>query len=229
MNKDVIIALDFASRERVFDFLDKFKEKRPYVKVGMELYYGEGPEIVREVKARGHKVFLDLKLCDIPNTVKSAMKIIGGLGVDMTNVHIYGGKTMMAWAVEGLESSGKKKPLLLGITQLTSTSQKQLNEEILIQGNINDVIVEYAKKIGAEALIRGIRNVADFSYEFDLALLNRGLNKEIETLFLPPDPSYFVLRSSSIRELASLGGDLSSMVPPLVEEKLKEKVALNYL
>ena len=116
MNKDVIIALDFASRERVFDFLDKFKEKRPYVKVGMELYYGEGPEIVREVKARGHKVFLDLKLCDIPNTVKSAMKIIGGLGVDMTNVHIYGGKTMMEWAVEGLESSGKKKPLLLGIT-----------------------------------------------------------------------------------------------------------------
>ena len=152
MNKDVIIALDFASRERVFDFLDKFKEKRPYVKVGMELYYGEGPEIVREVKARGHKVFLDLKLCDIPNTVKSAMKIIGGLGVDMTNVHIYGGKTMMEWAVEGLESSGKKKPLLLGITQLTSTSQKQLNEEILIQGNINDVIVEYAKKAKAAGL-----------------------------------------------------------------------------
>lgn len=152
MNKDVIIALDFASRERVFDFLDKFKEKRPYVKVGMELYYGEGPEIVRKVKTRGHKVFLNLKLCDIPNTVKSAMKIIGGLGVDMTNVHIYGGKTMMEWAVEGLESSGKKKPLLLGITQLTSTSQKQLNEEILIQGNINDVIVEYAKKAKAAGL-----------------------------------------------------------------------------
>lgn len=152
MNKDVIIALDFAGKKEVFDFLSKFNEKRPYVKVGMELYYSEGPDIVRELKTRGHKVFLDLKLCDIPNTVKKAMSVIGKLDVDMTNVHVFGGKTMMEWAVEGLCSASDKKPLLLGITQLTSTSQKQMNEELLIPGDINNFIVEYAKKAKAAGL-----------------------------------------------------------------------------
>lgn len=146
MNRDVIIALDFARSQEVFEFLNKFGDRRPYVKVGMELYFSEGPDIVRELKKRGHKVFLDLKLCDIPNTVRSAMKVIASLNVDMTNVHIYGGQTMMKWAVEGLDSSAGEKPILLGITQLTSTSEKQMNEELLIQGNINDVIVKYAEK-----------------------------------------------------------------------------------
>lgn len=141
MAKDVIIACDFPSKERTLEFLDMFEGvRKPFVKIGMELFYAEGPEIVREIKARGHKVFLDLKLHDIPNTVKGGMKSLTGLGVDMTNVHAAGGIKMMKAGLEGLGPG----PVLIAVTQLTSTDQEMLNNELLIEGNMNDVIVKYA-------------------------------------------------------------------------------------
>ena len=141
MAKDVIIACDFPSKERTLEFLDMFEGvRKPFVKIGMELFYAEGPEIVREIKARGHKVFLDLKLHDIPNTVKGGMKSLTGLGVDMTNVHSAGGIKMMKAGLEGLGPG----PVLIAVTQLTSTDQEMLNNELLIEGNMNDVIVKYA-------------------------------------------------------------------------------------
>lgn len=145
MGKDVIIALDFASKEETLKFLDNFGEKKPFVKIGMELFYSEGPEIVREIKARGHKIFLDLKLHNIPNTVKKAMKVLSNLDVDMCNLHCAGGSTMMKAAVEGLTRADGTKPILIGVTQLTSTSNEQMNKELLIEGDINDVIVSYAQ------------------------------------------------------------------------------------
>jgi orotidine-5'-phosphate decarboxylase len=157
MAKEVIIALDFPGKEETLAFLDRFEDRKPFVKIGMELFYAEGPDIVREIKKRGHKIFLDLKLHDIPNTVKSAMKVLAGLDVDMTNVHAAGTKMMMEWALEGLHTgacaegtadescSDGDGPLLIGVTQLTSTDQKRMNEEILIPGDINDVVVNYAK------------------------------------------------------------------------------------
>ena len=158
MAKDVIVALDFPGREETLAFLDKFENEKPFIKIGMELFYAEGPDIVKEIKKRGHKVFLDLKLHDIPNTVKSAMKVLAGLDVDMTNVHIAGTKMMMEWALEGLKSGSDGKddgPLLIGVTQLTSTDNKRMNEEILIPGDINDVVVSYAK-LAKEAGLGGV-------------------------------------------------------------------------
>lgn len=143
---DVIIACDFENAEQLYDFLDLFKEEKPYLKIGMELFYAEGPSIVKEVKRRGHKVFLDLKLCDIPNTVYKAMKNIAKLEVDMTNVHAFGTVEMMKAAKQGLiDGSVNKTPLLIAVTQLTSTSQKQMNEELWITRSLEEVVQHYAK------------------------------------------------------------------------------------
>ena len=132
MGKDVIIALDFDSKEKTLSFLDKFTGRKPFVKIGMELYYAEGPAIVREIKARGHKIFLDLKLHDIPNTVKKSMAVLSGLDVDMTNLHAAGTKAMMQAALEGLTRPDGSRPLLIAVTQLTSTSQERMEEDLLI-------------------------------------------------------------------------------------------------
>lgn len=142
--KDVIIACDFASAEETLAFLDKFKEEKPFVKIGMELYYAAGPEIVREIKKRGHKIFLDLKLHDIPNTVRKTMKVLSGLDVDMTNVHAAGTIEMMRAAVEGLTREDGSRPLLIAVTQLTSTSEEMMQKQLLIDATINDAIAHYA-------------------------------------------------------------------------------------
>ena len=157
MAKDVIIALDFPGKEETLAFLDLFEEEKPFVKIGMELFYAEGPQIVKDIKARGHKVFLDLKLHDIPNTVRSAIEVIADLDVDMTNVHASGTKMMMGWALEGLKAKGKENDtLLIAVTQLTSTDQKKMNEELLIPGKVEDVVVAYsklAKDIGLHGVV----------------------------------------------------------------------------
>ncbi|MBP3313930.1 MAG: orotidine-5'-phosphate decarboxylase [Oscillospiraceae bacterium] len=147
MGKDVIIALDFDSKEKVFTFLDKFagEARKPFVKIGMELYYAEGPQIVREIKARGHKIFLDLKLHDIPNTVKKSMAVLSGLDVDMTNLHASGTKAMMQAALEGLTRKDGTRPLLIAVTQLTSTSQERMEEDLLIRESMDKVVMHYAK------------------------------------------------------------------------------------
>ena len=145
MGKDVIIACDFASKEQVFTFLDKFTGKKPFVKIGMELFYAEGPEIVREIKARGHKIFLDLKLHDIPNTVKKSMAVLSRLDVDMTNLHAGGTKAMMEAAIEGLTRPDGTRPILIAVTQLTSTSQERMTEDLLIEKPIDEVVMHYAK------------------------------------------------------------------------------------
>ena len=145
MTKDVIIACDFPGAKQTLEFLEQFKEDKPYVKIGMELFYAAGPEIVREIKKIGHKIFLDLKLHDIPNTVKSAMKVLSRLDVDMTNLHAAGTGAMMRAAVEGLTREDGTRPLLLAVTQLTSTSSEALKNDILIDKPINEVITEYAK------------------------------------------------------------------------------------
>ena len=151
MKPEIIIALDFPSGEKALSFLDKFENEKLYVKVGMELFYGEGPSIVKEIKARGHKVFLDLKLHDIPNTVKSAMKVLASLGADMVNVHAAGGINMMKAAVEGLEegSSGGIRPEIIAVTQLTSTDQETMNRELRIDGNLKDTVLAYARNAQA--------------------------------------------------------------------------------
>ena len=141
MNKDVIIACDFASAEETYRFLDKMGNVKPYVKIGMELYYAEGPAIVHELKRRGHKIFLDLKLHDIPNTVKKAMSVLSRLDVDMCNLHAAGTIEMMKAAVEGLTREDGTRPVLLAVTQLTSTSEERMHNDLLIQGNIGDVVV----------------------------------------------------------------------------------------
>lgn len=145
MSKDVIIACDFNSKKEVFDFLDKFTEEKPYLKIGMELFYAEGPEIVKEIKKRGHRIFLDLKLHDIPNTVKKAMAVLSGLDVDMCNLHASGTKAMMEAAVEGLTRPDGTRPLLIGVTQLTSTSQERMTKDLLIDRPIDEVVMHYAK------------------------------------------------------------------------------------
>ena len=145
MGKDVIIACDFESKEKVLEFLDKFTGgKKPFVKIGMELFYAEGPAIVKEIKARGHKIFLDLKLHDIPNTVKKAMAVLSRLDVDMVNVHAAGAGAMMSGALEGLTRPDGTRPLLIAVTQLTSTSQEQMEKEILIEKPLEDVVAGYA-------------------------------------------------------------------------------------
>lgn len=152
MGKDVIVACDFSSKEAVFDFLDRFTDKKPFVKIGMELFYAEGPSIVREIKARGHKIFLDLKLHDIPNTVKKAMSVLRDLDVDMTNLHAAGTAEMMKAAVEGLTREDGTRPILIAVTQLTSTSEQRMQSELLINASINDTIVKYAQNAKAAGL-----------------------------------------------------------------------------
>ena len=145
MGRDVIIACDFASAEDTFRFLDKFEDKKPFVKIGMELYYAEGPAIVREIKRRGHKIFLDLKLHDIPNTVKKAMSVLSHLDVDMTNLHAAGTKRMMEAAIEGLTKPDGTRPLLIAVTQLTSTDQETMENDLLIKEPIAEVVMHYAQ------------------------------------------------------------------------------------
>mgnify|MGYP003400178080 CR=1 FL=1 len=145
MKRDVIIAYDFSSAEETYNFLDKFTGKKPFVKIGMELFYAEGPEIVRQLKKRGHRIFLDLKLHDIPNTVKKSMAVLSRLDVDMCNLHAAGTIEMMRAALEGLTRPDGTRPLLIAVTQLTSTSEERMHNDLLINGNINDVVVHYAK------------------------------------------------------------------------------------
>ena len=149
MGKDVIIACDFASAQATFDFLDKFEGKKPFVKIGMELYYAEGPAIVREIKARGHKIFLDLKLHDIPNTVKKSMAVLSRLDVDMTNLHAAGTTKMMEAAIEGLTRPDGTRPILIAVTQLTSTDEETMKRDLLIDAPIADVVMHYAKNAKA--------------------------------------------------------------------------------
>ena len=155
MSRDVMIALDFKSAQEVFAFLDLFTEEKPYVKVGMELFYAEGPQIVREIKKRGHKIFLDLKLHDIPNTVKKAMHVLSGLDVDMCNLHAAGTIEMMRAALEGLTREDGSRPLLIAVTQLTSTSEERMQKELLIGAPIADTVVQYAKN-AKEAGLDGV-------------------------------------------------------------------------
>jgi orotidine-5'-phosphate decarboxylase len=145
MGKDVIIACDFDSAEKTFAFLDKFTGKKPFVKIGMELYYAEGPSIVREIKRRGHKIFLDLKLHDIPNTVKKSMAVLSRLDVDMTNLHAGGTIRMMEAALEGLTRPDGTRPLLIAVTQLTSTDEETMKRDLLIDAPIADVVMHYAE------------------------------------------------------------------------------------
>lgn len=156
MGKDVIIACDFASKEEVLSFLDKFQGRKPYVKIGMELFYAAGPEIVREIKKRGHKIFLDLKLHDIPNTVKKAMHVLSSLDVDMCNLHASGTVAMMEAALEGLRRPDGTRPLLIAVTQLTSTSQERMESDLLIEKPLDQVVLHYAccaKKAGLDGIV----------------------------------------------------------------------------
>ncbi len=152
MAKDVIIACDFNSAAELYTFLDKFKEEKPFLKVGMELFYAEGPQIVREIKRRGHKIFLDLKLHDIPNTVKKAMAVLSSLDVDICNLHASGTKAMMEAALEGLTRPDGTRPLLIAVTQLTSTSQERMEEDLLIKEPLDKVVIHYAQTAKAAGL-----------------------------------------------------------------------------
>ena len=156
MGKDVIVACDFASREATLAFLDKFTGRKPFVKIGMELYYAEGPSIVKEIKARGHKIFLDLKLHDIPNTVKKAMNVLSRLDVDITNLHAAGATAMMQGALEGLTRPDGTRPLLIAVTQLTSTDQETLERDLMIHAPIDEVVMHYAetaKNAGLDGIV----------------------------------------------------------------------------
>ena len=155
MGKDVIVACDFKSAEDTFAFLDKFTGRKPFVKIGMELFYAEGPSIVREIKKRGHKIFLDLKLHDIPNTVKKAMSVLRNLDVDITNLHAAGTKRMMEAALEGLTREDGTRPLLIAVTQLTSTDQEAMEKDLLIKEPIDEVVMHYAKN-ASEAGLDGV-------------------------------------------------------------------------
>ncbi len=153
MARDVIIACDFSGRKETMDFLDLFGEgRKPFVKIGMELFYSEGPDIVRAIRSRGHKIFLDLKLHDIPNTVRKACRVLSGLDVDMCNVHSAGTIEMMRAAIEGLTRADGSRPLLIAVTQLTSTSEERMREELMIDAPINDVIVRYASNARSAGL-----------------------------------------------------------------------------
>ena len=156
MGKDVIIACDFSSAEQVFAFLDKFTGRKPFVKIGMELFYAEGPQIVREIKARGHKIFLDLKSHDIPNTIKKSMAVLSGLDVDLCNLHASGTVRMMEAAIEGLTRADGTRPLLIAVTQLTSTDQESMENDLLIKEPIDQVVMHYAanaKKAGLDGVV----------------------------------------------------------------------------
>ncbi len=156
MGKDVIIACDFSSKEKTIEFLDKFSGRKPFVKIGMELFYAEGPSIIHEIKKRGHKIFLDLKLHDIPNTVKKAMAVLSGLDVDICNLHAGGTTAMMEAALEGLTRPDGSRPLLIAVTQLTSTSQESMEKDLLIHEPIDKVVMHYAlnaKKAGLDGVV----------------------------------------------------------------------------
>ena len=156
MGRDVIIACDFNSAEATFNFLDKFEGKKPFVKIGMELYYAEGPSIVKEIKKRGHKIFLDLKLHDIPNTVKKSMAVLSKLDVDMTNLHAAGTGKMMEAAIEGLTREDGTRPILIAVTQLTSTDEETMKRDLLIDAPIADVVMHYAtvaKNAGLDGVV----------------------------------------------------------------------------
>lgn len=155
MKRDVIIACDFPSAEATFAFLDQFTEEKPFVKIGMELYYAEGPSIVRELRKRGHKIFLDLKLHDIPNTVQKAMSVLSKLNVNMVNLHAAGTKAMMEAALKGLTREDGTRPILLAVTQLTSTSEERMHNDLLISGSINDCVCHYAQ-MAKEAGLDGV-------------------------------------------------------------------------
>ena len=155
MGRDVIIACDFSSKQEVMNFLDKFQGKKPFVKIGMELYYAEGPSIVKEIKERGHKIFLDLKLHDIPNTVKKSMAVLSNLDVDITNLHASGTKRMMVAALEGLTRPDGTRPRLIAVTQLTSTDQESMENDLLIKEPIDKVVMHYAKN-AADAGLDGV-------------------------------------------------------------------------
>ena len=155
MGRDVIIACDFSSKEDVMNFLDKFTGRKPFVKIGMELFYAEGPSIVKEIKARGHKIFLDLKLHDIPNTVKKSMSVLSNLDVDICNLHAAGTKRMMEAALEGLTRADGTRPLLIAVTQLTSTDQESMEADLLIKEPIDKVVMHYAKN-AADAGLDGV-------------------------------------------------------------------------
>ncbi len=155
MKRDVIIACDFASAEATYAFLDRFTEEKPFVKIGMELYYAEGPSVVRELRRRGHKIFLDLKLHDIPNTVQKAMAVLSRLEVDMVNLHAAGTKAMMEAALKGLTREDGSRPILLAVTQLTSTSEERMHDELLISGSITDCVCHYAR-LAYEAGLDGV-------------------------------------------------------------------------
>lgn len=152
MGKDVIIACDFASAEATYSFLDKFTEEKPFVKIGMELFYAEGPAIVREIKRRGHRIFLDLKLHDIPNTVKKGMASLSNLDVDICNLHAAGGIDMMKAAIEGLTRPDGTRPLLIAVTQLTSIDQERMEKELLIEKPLDEVVMQYAANAAAAGL-----------------------------------------------------------------------------
>lgn len=201
MGKDVIIALDFPGGEETYKFLDKFTGKKPFVKIGMELFYAEGPSIVKEIKKRGHKIFLDLKLHDIPNTVKGGMQSLRDLGVDMTNVHASGGIKMMQAAVEGLTREDGTRPILIAVTQLTSTSQETMTNELLIDQKIDDVVVKYA----ANAKAAGLDGVVCSPLEAGR------IHKEVGETFMTITPG--------IRFAGDAKGDQSRVTTP---EKAKE-------
>ena len=152
MGKDVIIACDFSSADAALDFLSKFKDEKPFVKIGMELFYAEGPSIVRKIKERGHKIFLDLKLHDIPNTVKKSMSVLSSLDVDMCNLHAAGTSAMMTAALEGLTRPDGSRPLLIAVTQLTSTDEQRMRDELLINEPIADVVLKYAQNAANSGL-----------------------------------------------------------------------------
>ena len=156
MGRDVIVACDFNSREEVFAFLDKFQDEKPFVKIGMELFYAAGPDIVKEIKKRGHKIFLDLKLHDIPNTVMKAMRVLSNLDVDMCNLHAAGTAAMMEAAIKGLTREDGTRPILIAVTQLTSTSEERMRDELLIDQPIDRVVLHYAmnaQKSGLDGVV----------------------------------------------------------------------------
>ncbi|WP_078434403.1 orotidine-5'-phosphate decarboxylase [Metabacillus halosaccharovorans] len=190
MDRPLIIALDFQDRQEVETFLKKFEDEKLYVKVGMELFYQEGPSIISHIKQLGHKIFLDLKLHDIPNTVKRAMHGLAKLDVDLVNVHAAGGKKMMQAAIEGLEAGtpeGKKRPACIAVTQLTSTSQSMVDEELLIKGDINEVVLHYAQN----AKESGLEGVVCSTHEVE------SLNQNLGTSFMTVTPGIRMKDDSS--------------------------------
>lgn len=201
MGKDVIIACDFSSKTEVLNFLDKFTDAKPFVKIGMELFYAEGPSIVKEIKSRGHKIFLDLKLHDIPNTVKKSMAVLANLDVDMTNLHASGAIPMMEGALEGLTRPDGTRPILIAVTQLTSTSQEVMERDLLIEKPIDEVVMHYAHN----AKIAGLDGVVCSPLEADKVHKNCG--------------NYFLTVTPGIR---FADGDIGDQVRVMTPEKAKE-------